>query len=80
MQVIFLIPKSPPPTLDGDFSTPFKSFVSTCLVKDPHQRPSAEVLLEHPFVKNAYLSSEWVDFIQQKVRLRDGTVYALQVC
>eukprot|EP00981_Chlorochromonas_danica_P006488 scaffold1403_cov180-Ochromonas_danica.AAC.15 len=67
MQVIFLIPKAPPPQLEGEFSSSFKSFVSQCLIKDPSMRPSAEVLLNHDFVCESKCSSEWVDFIQNKV-------------
>jgi serine/threonine-protein kinase 24/25/MST4 len=34
-QVLFLIPKNPPPQLDAIFSKPFREFVSYCLQRDP---------------------------------------------
>lgn len=63
LQVIFIIPKSPPPTLEGDFSDSMKDFVRLCLNKDPQKRSTAAELLEHEFVANAELTQEWVDFV-----------------
>jgi len=53
MKAIFLIPKNPPPILEGQFSPIFKNFVSACLQKDPTSRYSASMLLTHPFLVNA---------------------------
>ncbi|GLE05256.1 hypothetical protein PINS_up014256 [Pythium insidiosum] len=53
MKVLFLIPKSDPPVLEGAFSPELVDFVAKCLQKSPHDRPTAEELLQHPFVANA---------------------------
>lgn len=35
MKVLFLIPKSNPPTLEGNYSRALKEFVEACLNKEP---------------------------------------------
>jgi serine/threonine-protein kinase 24/25/MST4 len=68
MKVLFLIPKNPPPTLNGDFSKPFKQFVELCLRRDPKERPSAKELLEHPFIKRAKRTTYLTELIERKER------------
>lgn len=53
MRAIFFIPVKPSPKLDDKFSEEFKDFVNKCLQKDVNLRPTAEELLQHPFIKKA---------------------------
>lgn len=43
------------PKIPDHLSEEGKSFVRLCLQRDPVDRPSAGQLLEHPFVKSAFL-------------------------
>ncbi|XP_062218362.1 serine/threonine-protein kinase BLUS1-like isoform X2 [Phragmites australis] len=46
-----------PPSLNNTkekkFTESFKSMIATCLIKDPTKRPSAKILLKHPFFRKA---------------------------
>lgn len=68
MKVLFLIPKNPPPTLQGSFSQYFKDFVGLCLRRDPRERPSAKELLKHPFVKRAKKTTYLTELIERHER------------
>jgi len=68
MRVLFLIPKNPPPTLDGNFSKGFKEFVALCLNKEPNERPTAKELLKHRFIKAAKKTNFLTELIERRQR------------
>eukprot|EP00054_Salpingoeca_dolichothecata_P008757 m.49619 g.49619 ORF g.49619 m.49619 type:complete len:878 (-) comp17939_c0_seq2:243-2876(-) len=53
MRVLFKIPKAMPPTLTEPhkWSADFSEFLDLCLQKNAADRPTAQELLQHPFVK-----------------------------
>jgi len=79
MRVLFLIPKNPPPQLEGNnFSKSFKEFVSLCLNKEPGERPTATMLLKHKFIRGAKKTSYLTELIDRRhkwlsaVGIKDG--------
>ena len=67
VQVLFLIPKNPPPQLDPDkYTRPFREFVSLCLQRDSLHRPPAKELLKHRFIKNAKKTSYLTELIERR--------------
>lgn len=68
MKVLFLIPKNPPPVLEGNFSKDFKDFVQRCLKKEPRERPSARELLKHPWIRKAKRTAYLTELIERHER------------
>mmetsp|Transcript_22599 Transcript_22599/g.31844 ORF Transcript_22599/g.31844 Transcript_22599/m.31844 type:complete len:236 (-) Transcript_22599:154-861(-) len=66
MTAMFRIPSAPPPTLPNPekWSGWFRNFIKTCLQKDPNTRPSAKMLLQHPFIQNAQGSQCVQNFVE----------------
>lgn len=57
-RALFIIPQNDPPRLEGSqFSRSCKEFISLCLRKNPADRPSADQLLTHSFLRKARSSS-----------------------
>lgn len=71
MKIIYMTLTNPPPSLPKDcerkFSKAFRSFIETCLQKDPSKRPSAEQLLKHPFLKSARKPSYLAENLLNKI-------------
>lgn len=72
MRVLFLVPKNPPPTLEGNFSKVCKEFVAACLNKEPQNRPTAKELLKHAFLKKAKKNSYLVDMIERYKKWKES--------
>ncbi|KAM0249506.1 hypothetical protein ACHAQJ_009012 [Trichoderma viride] len=68
MKVLFLIPKNPPPRLEGNFTKAFKDFVELCLQRDPKERPTARDLLRHPFIRKAKRTTYLTELIERHSR------------
>eukprot|EP00127_Corallochytrium_limacisporum_P005377 Clim_evm53s203 gene=Clim_evmTU53s203 len=71
MRVLFLIPKNPPPKLEGPYSKAFKEFVEACLQKDPAERPSAKELLRHRFIRSAKKTSYLTELVERYARWKE---------
>ncbi|CEI69213.1 Serine/threonine-protein kinase svkA [Fusarium venenatum] len=68
MKVLFLIPKNPPPRLEGNFTKAFKDFIESCLQRDPKDRPTAKEMLRHPFIRRAKRTTYLTELIERHSR------------
>ena len=67
-RIMFLIPKSAPPVLHGNFSKQFKDFVSQCLQKKPANRPTAKELLKHSFIRKLKKKTSLLTLIERSAK------------
>jgi serine/threonine protein kinase len=68
-RALFLIPKKPPPTFSdpSKWSPEVQDFVSLCLQKQPHERPSAIELLGHPFITGFMKKSQGPEVLRSTI-------------
>eukprot|EP01155_Anaeramoeba_flamelloides_P051965 Anaeramoba_flamelloidesc42594_g2_i5.p1 GENE.c42594_g2_i5~~c42594_g2_i5.p1 ORF type:complete len:180 (-),score=43.87 c42594_g2_i5:49-588(-) len=71
MRVIFMIPKSDPPTLTNPnmFSKELNDFLTKSLQKDPKKRPSAKELLKHPWIVKAKKTTVTLPDLIEKTKI-----------
>lgn len=76
MRVLMMIPRSGKPRLrhKDRWSSEFHDFLSQCFEKDMRLRPTAEMLLKHPFVSNPKPKSILVNVVDlaKRVKLEKG--------
>ncbi|ODN06171.1 Serine/threonine-protein kinase 10 [Orchesella cincta] len=67
MRVVLKIQRGDPPKLTKPtaYTPEFNSFVSKCLIKDPHNRPTAQEILHHPFITRATDSKPVRDLVAE---------------
>ena len=51
MQALFRIGRGVPPLVPDSLSNDARDFILQCIQVNPNDRPTAAVLLDHPFVK-----------------------------
>jgi len=74
LRALFLITtKGIPPLKEPEkWSDDFKDFVAKALIKDVDDRPSAEELIKHPFLKKACTGSEFIPLILDARAAKDA--------
>ncbi|KAG0170498.1 p21 protein (Cdc42 Rac)-activated kinase [Apophysomyces sp. BC1034] len=71
LRALFLIAANGlPPLREPDrWSDQFKDFVQKCTTEDPSQRPGADELLKHPFLRSVGTTNDMTDLIEETRRL-----------
>ncbi|XP_033627639.1 serine/threonine-protein kinase TAO1-like isoform X3 [Asterias rubens] len=71
MSALYHIAQNDPPTLGNsiEWSSAFRSFVETCLAKEPEQRPSSTQLCSHEFIRRDRVNSVILELIERTRRI-----------
>ncbi|KAG2229654.1 kinase-like domain-containing protein [Thamnidium elegans] len=71
LRALFLIVSNGLPTLKEPdrWSEHFKEFFELCTTNDPAQRPDAETLLKHPFLRSVATTEDMIELIEDTRRL-----------
>lgn len=71
LRALFLIVSSGLPALKEPdrWSEPFKDFLSLCTTSDPNDRPDADTLLKHPFLRSVGTTEDTIELIEDTRRL-----------
>ncbi|KAK4525139.1 hypothetical protein GAYE_SCF08G3045 [Galdieria yellowstonensis] len=77
MKALFLITRTDPPRLSGEYSEEFKDFICQCLQKDPEKRKCAEALLQHPFITKRRDTNILKQLLDEKRRQSQMTSHKL---
>lgn len=77
LRALFLIVSKglPPPRNVAFMSAEFKDFVNQCTIIDPDQRPTASILLKHPFLNKASKGKPTLADMVKKSKESDGDDY-----
>lgn len=75
MKVLFMIPRDDAPKLPSTYSQEFCDFFSKCTEKKQNLRQSADLMLHHPFIKQAGTVVDLLEFLKTstKVGLQNQT-------
>eukprot|EP00924_Labyrinthula_sp_SR-Ha-C_P001096 snap_masked-scaffold_7-processed-gene-13.23-mRNA-1 protein AED:0.14 eAED:0.14 QI:0/0/0/0.5/1/1/6/0/413 len=65
IEAVVNIAENDPPVLSDDANEEFRSFAHSCLVKDPNKRPSAQMMLLHPFLLKSCVQGELYECIRK---------------
>lgn len=81
MRVLIMVQKNATPRLKqrDKWSPEFHDFLQKCFIRDPKTRPTAEMLLKHPFVANCKPKSLLAELVQEAKKSIEKRKAALKI-